>query len=179
MKVYIVSEGCYSDYHIERVFLDKNKAEKYHEIKSKEMHSDVNEIEEYETDDDKQFEVTRYISASLTISPKGNQEYDFNIHVGNSLDNGNELNSYPYYHNSYFDRTGYMYSNEYEIDIHRPILTDHYDEDELRYKYKKVCEDFWTKIKSLKDVEGWRKKAYEKLANITGYEHKPYIMILI
>ena len=46
MKVYIVTEGCYSDYHIEAVFLDKQKAESYI------VGWDGYHIEEFETADD-------------------------------------------------------------------------------------------------------------------------------
>jgi len=46
MKVYIITEGEYSDYHIERVFLDRAKAEAYTNFHP------FAYIEEYETDDD-------------------------------------------------------------------------------------------------------------------------------
>lgn len=47
MKVYIVTSGCYSDYHINAVFLDKAQAEYYcalHKLEDA-------DIEEYDTDD--------------------------------------------------------------------------------------------------------------------------------
>ena len=46
MKFYIVTKGSYSDYHIKRVFLQKEKAEIYRNI----INSD-NDIEEYDTSD--------------------------------------------------------------------------------------------------------------------------------
>lgn len=51
MTIYIVTEGCYSDYHIEAVFTDKAKAEAYVDFysKYKTYHDDYN-IEEYESD---------------------------------------------------------------------------------------------------------------------------------
>lgn len=45
MKVYIVTRGEYSDYQIESVFLDKEKAEKYIDTHDSDM-----EIEEYDLD---------------------------------------------------------------------------------------------------------------------------------
>lgn len=45
MKVYIVTEGSYSDYHIEAVFTDKGQAELYCAV-----HEDT-KIEEYEADE--------------------------------------------------------------------------------------------------------------------------------
>ena len=47
MKVYIVTEGQYSDYHIEKVFLDKNEAYKYMAIEG----SYSCQVEEYEITD--------------------------------------------------------------------------------------------------------------------------------
>ena len=60
MKVYIVTQGCYSDYRICAVFLDKKEAELYiatrwhDEIDGRMWSWDMyNEIEEYETQDGK------------------------------------------------------------------------------------------------------------------------------
>ena len=47
IKVYICTSGCYSDYHIDRVFLDRDVAENY-----KQMLYDANDVKVYETDDD-------------------------------------------------------------------------------------------------------------------------------
>lgn len=46
MKVYIVTGGCYSDYHIDAVFLDKAQAEYYCALLKPDAH-----IEEYDTDE--------------------------------------------------------------------------------------------------------------------------------
>lgn len=58
MKVYIVTSGCYSDYTIEAVFLQKAEAELYIATKTAELSSpwqwaEYNEIEEYDTGDGK------------------------------------------------------------------------------------------------------------------------------
>jgi len=56
MKVYVVTQGEYSDYHIEKVFADRNKAEEYcemfNEAKKDSTWASLMEIEEYETADD-------------------------------------------------------------------------------------------------------------------------------
>jgi hypothetical protein len=44
LKVYVVTEGCYSDYHIEAVFTDLEQAEIY-------CATHKGDIEEYETDE--------------------------------------------------------------------------------------------------------------------------------
>lgn len=49
MKVYIVTEGSYSDYHIEQVFSTKEQAAKY--IIANRGRYDCYDIEEYEVDD--------------------------------------------------------------------------------------------------------------------------------
>jgi hypothetical protein len=57
-KVYVVTSGEYSDYHIVKVFLDKAKAEKYAEVyKKTESWADSVGVEEYIIYDDN-FEVT-------------------------------------------------------------------------------------------------------------------------
>ena len=47
MKVYIVTDGCYSDYMIEKVFSNREAAEEY-----KKWRSITNDIEEYEIYDE-------------------------------------------------------------------------------------------------------------------------------
>ena len=55
MKVYIVTDGCYSDYHIVAVFLEKEKAELYvktHDFGQTSIFGSDMHIEEYDTQDD-------------------------------------------------------------------------------------------------------------------------------
>lgn len=47
MKIYIVTDGCYSEYRIEAVFLDKEKAYNY-----KKLQCEYGEVEEWYTMDD-------------------------------------------------------------------------------------------------------------------------------
>ena len=49
MKVYIVTSGAYSDYHIDAVFSTKENAEKYNNIYGE---GDFDDIEEFEVDDE-------------------------------------------------------------------------------------------------------------------------------
>lgn len=46
-KVYVVTKGSYSDYHICRIFLDKKKAEKYKESISDSSYDGKADVEEY------------------------------------------------------------------------------------------------------------------------------------
>lgn len=54
MKVYIVTEGEYSEYHIEGVFLDKKKAEEYCALMNRNDYGWMPSaaVEEYTTEDD-------------------------------------------------------------------------------------------------------------------------------
>ena len=52
MKVYVVTAGKYSDYRIEKVFLDKDKAELYCDLHKNEDWWDQMGIEEYDSYDD-------------------------------------------------------------------------------------------------------------------------------
>ena len=54
MKVYVITSGEYSDYHIVRVFAEKENAQKYIALMNKGrcIYSDDYYLEEYETDDD-------------------------------------------------------------------------------------------------------------------------------
>lgn len=52
MKVYIITSGEYSDYHIEGVFLDKKKAEAFSKKASTDHYGANYDIEEFDTDDE-------------------------------------------------------------------------------------------------------------------------------
>ena len=52
MKVYVVTSGEYSDYRIEKVFLDKDKAELYRDLHRHEDYYFQMEVEEYDSYDD-------------------------------------------------------------------------------------------------------------------------------
>ena len=71
MKLYIVTAGCYSDYHIEAVFTSLRKAELYIAIHS---NTDNIGINEYETADEKitdKNEVIGYLFRANWIPRKG------------------------------------------------------------------------------------------------------------
>lgn len=66
-KVYIVSGGSYSDYHIKRIFLNKEKAEAYMKVCGD---SDLNELEEFELSDDEIFTPVYYIKITYYLKGK-------------------------------------------------------------------------------------------------------------
>lgn len=149
MKVYVITAGSYSDYHIERVFLDKEKAERYVELSNNRYETPY--IEEFETDDDEVIEPITFISVNYSkgCSYRENN-LDVEINITNTLANKeDDLNR------SYF----YTYSslNEKYLSISR-VLKGHLDEEKLIKKYEKVAYDLMTQIESLLNMEGWDEK---------------------
>lgn len=69
MKIYIVTAGSYSDYHIEKVFTDKEKAENY-----RKWCYDANDLEEYETEDDFQFKGFYQVMVEYKINDNGRND---------------------------------------------------------------------------------------------------------
>ena len=80
MKVYIVTRGSYSDYHIEAVFLSKEKAEYYVKYNSGSYY-DTPYIEEHDTEDEN-YDVSKqgYVKASTCFehyfNPKNYYKYE-------------------------------------------------------------------------------------------------------
>lgn len=74
MKVYVITKGCYSDYHICGVCLDKKKAKEIAEAVSEEPRSLYEaRVEEYDTD---QFETQKLRFVVEYYSHKWTAEYD-------------------------------------------------------------------------------------------------------
>jgi uncharacterized membrane-anchored protein len=145
MKVYIITAGSYSDYHIERVFLDKENAERYVKLSQSNYGYDTPYIKVMETSDDKIIEKITYVEVYYN---KGNssEDIDVDILVTNTLNTSegevkrNEFFLYP--------------SGTKELDIVR-VIDNEYDEYEIKEKYKKVAQDLMTQIESLIKIEGW------------------------
>ena len=157
MKVYIVTSGTYSYYGIERVFLDKEKAEKYAEM----MSSHDYRVEEYETDDDKQIDEIRYVYGYYVKNKKNyytnerTKEVQLKIDKNNTLDMATEDIKVT----RYLER----FDGGCEVYIQRlinPNLTD----DENIEKCKKTLYDLMAQIEYLKN-EGWNKEMINELLN--------------
>ena len=152
-SVYLVTAGSYSDYHIIRAFLDKNKAESYMKVCDE---PDLNELEEYELSDDKIFTPVYYIIVNYYIGKIPsciNDKYNFEIIKSNSLDTDINDMKFTWYSD---------YGNYQSISIYRPICSKNFNEDKLKKKYRKVCEDLEAQIKSLKEIEGWNEEMIEE-----------------
>lgn len=145
MKVYIVTSGSYSDYQIRRIFLDPEKASEYQSSVS-----DANDVAVFDTDDTEKFETFRVLS----IRSQNKYSFDVDFRLDNSLDNINPNTNY--------------YGHSDEIHITRRIDKLEHTEDEkwkLIDKYKKVVQDLYAQIESLKQNEGWDTKMIQEWLN--------------
>jgi len=149
-KVYIVTAGTYSDYHIEKVFTDKKKAYAYAITANKDDRRFIGvcEVEEWDIDDD-----NIKITDDFTIYPvlnfivKPNEHYKYSI-VSKGMyidyyDQPSELsvekkpvaNLYKGDHYSY-----YIFKVEFPL---QPNKTDYTDEE-----LNKIATDWWAKYKA-------------------------------
>ena len=165
MKVYIVTSGEHNDYSIEKVFLDKEKAEEYKRLTNNSWGSEEKEIEEWEVSDDKieigKYEIKKFINVTYRLDEnKDDEEFSVRIMQDNTL-NSPDINDYPY---NYSEYCYYDWSNVHEVAIHR--LYNNENIDKLKEKYLKICRDYVTKIKHIHDVEGMDYKDISKLVFI-------------
>lgn len=146
MKVYIVTVGSYSDYKIQRVFVCREKAEKYC-LKC----PNANDIEEFETDDEKIFH--SYYKVAIQYGFKLNKfSIEFildNYNDGDPSSYWNENRYSHYIHLGEEDGTEVLYLSRI---IDKVILTD-VDKEFYTLKYKKVCYDLMAQIKHMKEIE--------------------------
>lgn len=139
MKVYIVTSGTYSDYRIERVFLDKNKAEKY-----KEWLTDSNDVEEYDTSDDDI--VQKQYKVRVVLKWYTNKEEEL---IARSWKDCESDSNYNYYAN---------YGNIWEeLAVVRTVNADNYDEQYWKDKLTKFIYDLRAYVNQLK-AEGFNEK---------------------
>lgn len=149
-KVYVVTSGSYSDYGIDKIFLNKEKAEGYHEL-IKRTHWDVNDIEEYDLSDDEVFTPYYYIEFIYYI-PGMEDKYRRTVVKGKpSLFGGQYyINVYKCIDNDIYAVTDRRttYANGI-ITLIRPIgyNKDKIDLNALAEKYLKVCQDLTAQIR--------------------------------
>lgn len=153
MKVYVITSGSYSDYGIDKVFLDKEKAERYVELSKDKW--DEPRIEVYETDENDNSDVKpiNYVSVGYQKRKRyswEDQGFKFKICTTNTIDDTEES-----------VKQTYLWNKGNEIHIQR-VIKGEYDEELLYSKYEKVCHDLMAKIDSLIKVEGWTIKMVEE-----------------
>lgn len=131
--IYVVTAGCYSDYHIEAVFKDKSKAEYYCAC-----HEDC-EIEEHSLSDSNIFTPFELVVINFDIYTDKNRE---------------DRISFRFRRLAKEDAKGYMENRE-SVSVHDNgwisiclwrRLPNNYDEDKIRNKYTKVYQDLRSEI---------------------------------
>lgn len=91
MIIYVVTSGSYSDYGIDAVFLNKDKAEAY-KAHQEELGNDCS-IEEYESMDESAFplpDIKEYYSAGVYIHVEGKKGGIKTYHFGEIFENTNK-----------------------------------------------------------------------------------------
>jgi len=134
MKIYVVTSGIYSDYCIQRVFLNKEKAEEY-----RLWLRNANEVEEYDTSDDVLIEKKYHVYVELKWYPDKSEK----INVSAFKDT--ESNSNYQRYTDYYDWE--------QISISRIINAENYDEQYWKDKITKVAYDLKAYVEYLKTEE--------------------------
>ena len=150
MKVYVVTAGSYSDYHIAKVFTDKDKAEEY-----REWLYDSNDVEEYETEDN--LEVKKYYRIYITTRVNTDSKQlgpNISVTKGDSIFNGN----YNYYND---------FGKYFELSICRCVNAQNWNREFYVNKYTKALYDLVAIIKQ-KIAEGASEDDIETLIRGLG-----------
>lgn len=126
MKVYVVTSGEYSDYVIEKIFLDKEKAKEF----AKWVPS-ANDVEEYETADDVCYGKYYRVRASYVEGEK------VRFLIDGVTEGANRETSVDYN----------VYRNRYELFIVRYIPEANWNEEKCKARMTKACYDYIGHIK--------------------------------
>ena len=139
MKVYIVTSGEYSDYMIRKVFLDKDKAEKYKEWLPK-----SNDVEEYDTSDDDIINKSYKIRIDLKWYPNKEEKL-----IARSWKDCESDYNFNLYHD-------YSDMGE-ELVVGRTVNADNYSEQYWKDKFTKYIYDLRAYVNQLK-AEGFNEE---------------------
>ena len=151
MKIYIVSAGSYSDYHIEKLFSNKDKAEEYAD-----WLEDSNDVEEYEVDDITEYK--KYYKIIVNIKYHDNGKCDFTYHTCKTVDNwcakgDTSISDYHKYNGDYIS----LYLN-------RLVESQNYNEEFYKNKYTKAAYDLLATVRQ-KISEGFNTRDINELLN--------------
>ena len=135
MKVYIVTDGCYSDYTIEKVFSNRKAAEEY-----KKWRNITNDIEEYEVHDEpfKQEDGEKYMFIRITGIVYPEAVVDITYEIRYEVCNHNTRS------NSYimdYKRPGVYALSHYRYIPVCGMPDDPWDEEKYKAKLKKYLQD--------------------------------------
>jgi len=146
MKVYIVTDGCYSDYHIVAVFLEKEKAELYvktHDFGQTSIFGSDMNIEEYDTRDDTiEGEVAemKYVYA-FNVDEEGTLSDNCSVWEFDGDETGTPVLNGRAYYVCFTDKERESSVFLYNHDVFKIVL-DYLDVD----KATKVAQDMWAEF---------------------------------
>lgn len=157
MKVYVVTTGCYSDYQIDKIFTDRQKAENY-----KEWTYDANEIEEYETEDNIVFEKFYQVVVRYTehLMPYDNTEPSVTITKCQSVDKYDTSSCY-------FSLNRWSQKSVFDLTMVRFVPEQNWNEEFYVNKYKKAMYDYLAIVKQ-KMFEGCSEQDIQNLFRNKG-----------
>lgn len=144
MKVYIVTSGSYSDYHIDRVFLSENKAHEY--LKRAWAMGGHGCVEYFETSDDK-FDIGELKDKTVI-----NAIYYFDEgfeYIDTYIDGFDEPDLNKFVYDEYFKFVSII-----------KVVSQNYNEEEI----KKILYDKYAEIKSLV-AEGYTEEQINEMIN--------------
>lgn len=133
MEIYVVTSGCYSDYGIEKVFLDKEKAEHYAEW------GEDRRVEVYNTEDNCVVNEVYKIMVYGDITHNGTELKPAVCVYKNDRSFGNSI----YFRTSWYSKT----QDVYNFGFTKYIDNNNHDERWLKDKYQKVYYDLANIIK--------------------------------
>lgn len=139
MKVYIVTDGCYSDYVIEKVFSNREAAEEYKKYRG--IRNDIEEYEVYDepfTKDDG--ERVMFIRVQGTMYPEAVVDIQFDIRPDLRYEGG--LNGGT-------GMMAYKRPGVYTLYTYRLVPADKWDEEKYKAKLTKSLYDYTALAKSL------------------------------
>lgn len=132
MKVYIVTDGEYSEYAIQEVFSNKEAAEEY-----KYWHNITNEIEEYEVADTAMCTDGKrswFIKVSGTVYPEAVVNIKYDIRPAT-------VNDTMLLRDVHVDTYDYKYKNTLNIYNWHYVPAENWDEEKYKEKYTKALYD--------------------------------------
>ena len=159
MKVYVVTTGCYSDYSIDKIFTDRQKAENY-----KEWTYDANEIEEYDTEDNLVFEKFYKVEVRYT---EHMMSYD-NTEPKVAITKCQHVDKYetpP----CYFSLNRWSNNYLFDLTMIRFVPAQNWNEEFYVNKYKKAMYDYLAIVKQ-RMLEGCSEKDIQMLLEGCKYE---------
>ena len=139
MKVYIVTNGCYSDYMIEKVFSNRPAAEEYK--KWRDIHNDIEEYEIYDEPFTKEDgERSMFIRVQGTVYPEAmvNIRYD--------------IKPYMIYEGAITHGTGvmdYQRTGVFDVYTYHFIPVEKWDEEKYKNKFTKALYDYAAMAKEM------------------------------